>query len=141
MAAVVAASAKGLYASPDSVFYVGTARNLLDGVGFRPPGALQPLGHFPPLFTLVIAAVGWLGLDPLDAGRAVNVPAVAEQRLGEVAVRGRPRLVEQEPLLEAEPRYTVHADLGQMRLEVDERRRETPDGVGEIGRELGRGRL
>ena len=73
MAAVVAASAKGLYASPDSVFYVGTARNLLDGVGFRPPGALQPLGHFPPLFTLVIAAVGGLGLDPLDAARVVNV--------------------------------------------------------------------
>lgn len=73
MAALVAATDKGLYVSPDSVFYVGTARNLLDGVGFRPPPGLPALGHFPPLFTLVIAAVGRLGVDPLDAARVVNV--------------------------------------------------------------------
>lgn len=73
MVALVAATGKGLYASPDSVFYVGTARNLLDGAGFRPPPGLQPLDHFPPLFTLLLAAVGWLGLDPLDAARVVNV--------------------------------------------------------------------
>lgn len=73
MAAVVAATGKGLSVSPDSVFYVGTARNLLDGVGFRPPPGLQALGHFPPAFTLLVAAVGRLGLDPLDAARVVNV--------------------------------------------------------------------
>ncbi len=73
MALTTAATAKGLYVSPDSVFYVGTARNLLDGVGFRSPPGLQALGHFPPMFTLVIAAVARLGLDPLDAARLVNI--------------------------------------------------------------------
>jgi len=76
MAAVTAATGKGLYVSPDSVFYVGTARNLLGGAGFRSPAGLQPLGHFPPLFTVVIAAVGRLGLDPLDAARVVNIAVV-----------------------------------------------------------------
>jgi len=73
MVALTAATARGLYVSPDSVFYVGTARHLLDGAGFRPPPGLQALGHFPPLFTLVIAAVARLGLDPLDAARVVNI--------------------------------------------------------------------
>jgi len=73
MVAATAATGKGLYVSPDSVFYVGTARNLLGGVGFRSPPGLPPLGHFPPMFTLVIAAVGRLGLDPLDAARVVNI--------------------------------------------------------------------
>ncbi len=73
MAAVTVATGKGLYVSPDSVFYVGTARSLLGGAGFRSPPGLQPLGHFPPLFTVVIAAVGRLGLDPLDAARVVNI--------------------------------------------------------------------
>jgi len=73
MAAVTAATGKGLYVSPDSVFYVGSARNLLGGSGLRSPPGLQPLGHFPPLFSLVLAAVGRTGLDPLDAARVVNV--------------------------------------------------------------------
>ncbi|MDQ6727171.1 MAG: glycosyltransferase family 39 protein [Actinomycetota bacterium] len=73
MVALTAATTRGLYVSPDSVFYVGTARNLLDGVGFRPPPGLQALGHFPPMFTLVIAAVARLGVDPLGAARLVNI--------------------------------------------------------------------
>lgn len=73
MVALVAATGKGLYVSPDSVHYVGTARNLVDGIGFRSPPGLQPLGHFPPLFTVLIAAVARLGIDPLDAARVVNV--------------------------------------------------------------------
>jgi hypothetical protein len=73
MVAVTAATAKGLYVSPDSVFYVGAARNIVDGAGFRPPPGLQALGHFPPLFTLVVATVARLGLDPLDAARVVNI--------------------------------------------------------------------
>ena len=64
---------KGVYASPDSAFYVGTARNLLDGHGLTAPPGSPPLSHFPPLFSLVLAAVGWLtGLDPLDAAGVVN---------------------------------------------------------------------
>ena len=40
--AVVLATGKGLYVSPDAVFYVGTARNWLDGRGFTPPAGVPP---------------------------------------------------------------------------------------------------
>ena len=75
--ALIAATAKGLYVSPDAVLYVGTARNLLDGHGFTPPPGLPPLQHFPPLFTVLLAAIGRLGVDPLTAARVVNVVAYA----------------------------------------------------------------
>jgi len=75
--AILAATAKGLYVSPDAVFYVGTARNWLDGRGLTPPPGLPPLEHFPPLFTLALAALGRVGLDPLDGARLVNVVAFA----------------------------------------------------------------
>lgn len=74
--AVVLATGKGLYVSPDAVFYVGTARNWLDGRGFTPPAALPPLEHFPPGFTVVLAALGKLGLDPLTGARVVNALAL-----------------------------------------------------------------
>jgi len=73
--ALIAATGKGLYVSPDAVFYVGTARNLLDGHGFTPPPGLPPLQHFPPLFTVLLAAIGRLGMEPLTAARVVNVVA------------------------------------------------------------------
>lgn len=76
MGAVAAATGKGLYVSPDSVFYVGTARNLLDHRGLTPPSGLPPIGHFPPLFTFTLVAVGKLGLDPVDAARVINVVAL-----------------------------------------------------------------
>ncbi|HEX2048477.1 MAG TPA: hypothetical protein VHF27_11970 [Acidimicrobiales bacterium] len=72
--AVVAATAKGLYVSPDAVFYVGTARNWLDGRGFTPPPGLPPLEHFPPLFTVLLAGSG---IDPLSGARVVNTLAFA----------------------------------------------------------------
>ncbi|MBA3268601.1 MAG: hypothetical protein H0T70_10150 [Acidimicrobiia bacterium] len=75
MAVTVLVTDKGLYVSPDSVSYVGTARRLLDGQGWSPPPGLPRLGHFPPLFTLVLAGVGRLGLDPLEAARVVNMVA------------------------------------------------------------------
>lgn len=77
VAGLVAATAKGLYVSPDAVFYVGTARNLVDGRGFTPSPGLPPLQHFPPLFTLVLAAIAKIGPDPLTAARVVNVVAFA----------------------------------------------------------------
>jgi hypothetical protein len=75
--AVVLATGKGLYVSPDAVFYVGTARNWLDGRGFTPPAGVPPLAHFPPAFTVVLAALGKLGLDPLTGARVVNALALA----------------------------------------------------------------
>jgi len=77
LAAVLAAGAKGLYVSPDAVFYLGTARNWLDGRGFTPPPGVPPVEHFPPGFTVVLAALGKLGLDPLDGARVVNALAFA----------------------------------------------------------------
>lgn len=77
VAAVVLATGKGLYVSPDAVFYVGTARNWLDGQGFTPPTGVPPLAHFPPGFTVVLAALGRLGLDPLTGARVVNALAFA----------------------------------------------------------------
>jgi hypothetical protein len=75
--AVVLATGKGLYVSPDAVFYVGTARNWLDGRGLTPPAGVPPLEHFPPGFTVVLAALGRLGLDPLTGARVVNALAFA----------------------------------------------------------------
>jgi hypothetical protein len=72
--AVVAATAKGLYVSPDAVFYVGTARNWLGGQGFTPPPGVPPLAHFPPLFSVVLAAFGG---DPLSTARVVNAVCLA----------------------------------------------------------------
>ena len=95
--ALLVVTRKGVYASPDSAFYVGTARNLLDGNGLTAPPGSPPLSHFPPLFPLVLAAVGWLtGLDPLDAAGLVNalllgataltVALVVHRRSGSVAL-------------------------------------------------------
>ena len=47
LVAVLAATGKGLYVSPDAVFFVGTARNLVDGRGFTPRAGLPPLGNDP----------------------------------------------------------------------------------------------
>ena len=74
--AVLAAGAKGLYVSPDAVFYIGTARNWLDGRGFTPPAGVPPLEHFPPGFTLVLGLLGQLGVDPLTGARVVNAVAM-----------------------------------------------------------------
>jgi hypothetical protein len=64
---------KGAYASPDSAFYVGVARNLLHGHGLTAPPGSPPLSHFPPLFPILLAAVGWVsGLDPLHGAAVVN---------------------------------------------------------------------
>lgn len=55
-----------------SVSIVSTAENLIAGKGlqdFRGTGLLP----WPPLFPLLLAAIGLAGIEPLDAGRLVNV--------------------------------------------------------------------
>jgi len=76
---------RAFYISPDSVSYVGTASNLVAGHGFTPPPGAAPIGHFPPLFTLVLAAAGRLGPDPLTVARWLN-PALLGASLVLVAV-------------------------------------------------------
>ncbi|MGH9278738.1 MAG: hypothetical protein ACRD12_11640, partial [Acidimicrobiales bacterium] len=69
---LLAVTRRGAYLSPDSLAYVGTARNLLDGRGLTPPPGSPPLGNFAPLYSLVLAAGGLLGPDPLTVARWVS---------------------------------------------------------------------
>ena len=71
--ALLAVNRLGPDTLPDSVFYVGTARNLLDGHGLRAPPGTQELSNFPPLLPLLLAGVGRVtGMDPLDVLRWLN---------------------------------------------------------------------
>lgn len=74
-AAQVAYSTRlGLWAQSDSAVYLAAARNLLSGEGLR---VIQPSGKvatlMPPLYSLKLAGLGWLGFDILDAARWLNV--------------------------------------------------------------------
>jgi len=67
VAALLLVNRLGPYTSPDSVFYVGTARGLIDGHGWVSPPGTQELSNFPPLLPLLLAGIGRLtGIDPLD---------------------------------------------------------------------------
>ena len=59
---------------PDSTRLLSTALNFLAGEGWRDfTGELLTI--IPPLFPLLLAAGGWVGIDPLAAGRWVNAIA------------------------------------------------------------------
>ena len=74
--------------APDSVVYLGTAHNLSTGRGLTTPFNLMfnpypparavsfggdfPLTQYPPLFPIVLGALGWLGAGLVGAARAVN---------------------------------------------------------------------
>ena len=64
----------GTLGSPDTMTFLSTALNLLAGEGLRDVTG-RPLTGWPPLLPLLIAAFGWVGLDPLIAGRWVNAAA------------------------------------------------------------------
>ncbi len=74
-ALVLYATAFGVGLSPDSVAYVGAARNLADGRGYTLPyGGLAdgPLRQFPPLYSALLAGAGAAAGDPLVAARWVQ---------------------------------------------------------------------
>ena len=58
----------------DSVFFLSTALNFLAGEGWR-DFADRPTVHWPPLFPLLLVAGGWVGIEPLEAGRWINATA------------------------------------------------------------------
>ena len=64
----------GAVVGQDSVFYLSTALNFLAGEGWR-DFLDRPLVSWPPLFPLLLAAFGWVGIDPLEAGRWINATA------------------------------------------------------------------
>ncbi len=69
---VLAATRHGAGASPDSVVYIGVARNLLAGRGLTEPFGAEldtPLTRYPPLYPVLLAAGGPVGVDPLVTSR------------------------------------------------------------------------
>ena len=64
----------GVAVTLDSTFLLSTALNFLAGAGWRDLlGA--PLVEWPPLFPLLLAAFGWVGIEPLAVGRWINATA------------------------------------------------------------------
>ena len=71
---LVRTSTYGATVSLDSTIFLSTALNFLAGEGWRDFTG-RPLVSWPPLFPLLLAALGWVGIDPLAAGRLVNATA------------------------------------------------------------------
>ncbi len=66
----------GAATNGDAVQYVAGARSILAGDGFGMPdgfGEVQPLVAMPPFFSTVLAAVGLIGVDPLQGARYLHV--------------------------------------------------------------------
>jgi len=60
----------------DSIAYIAGARSILAGTGYSQvwlASELQPITHYPPLFSLILACIGLLGIDPLFGARIVNI--------------------------------------------------------------------
>src|ERR1041384_7934942 len=71
---VLQATPNGLGLSDDSIAYIAGARSMASGEGYREAwlASDQPVTHFPPSFSAVLAFFGLLGIDPLHAVRWVN---------------------------------------------------------------------
>ena len=64
----------GAAVTTDSTVFLSTALNFLAGEGWRDfTGALTV--RWPPLFPLLLAVGGWVGIEPLEAGRWINAMA------------------------------------------------------------------
>ena len=75
-AALLAGTRWGIGASPDSVYYIGAARNILEGRGYSLPavdGSDTPLTHLPPFYSALLALLGSSGLGVSQAARWLNV--------------------------------------------------------------------
>ena len=71
---VIRATPNGLGLSDDSIAYIAGARSMAAGEGYREAwlASNQPVTHFPPAFSSVLAIFGRFGMDPLRAARWVN---------------------------------------------------------------------
>ena len=58
----------------DSTIFLSTALNVLAGEGWRDFTG-RPMATWPPLFPLLLVTLGWVGIEPLEAGRWVNATA------------------------------------------------------------------
>ena len=71
---LVRTASYGTGVGTDSIAFLSTAINFLAGEGWR-HFADGPMVGWPPLFPLLMAALGWVGIEPLEAGRWVNATA------------------------------------------------------------------
>jgi 4-amino-4-deoxy-L-arabinose transferase-like glycosyltransferase len=71
---ILRATPNGLGLSDDSIAYIAGARSMAAGEGYREAwlASDQPVTHFPPAFSSVLAFFGLFGADPLRAARWVN---------------------------------------------------------------------
>lgn len=74
MILIVRTTPDGLGLSDDSIAYIAGARSMVAGNGYREAwlASNQPVTHFPPAFSSVLAFFGSFGIDPLRAARWVN---------------------------------------------------------------------
>lgn len=74
MVLIIQATPNGLGLSDDSIAYIAGARSMAAGNGYREAWLIsnQPVTHFPPAFSSVLAVFGLFGIDPLRAARWVN---------------------------------------------------------------------
>ena len=74
MVLVIRATPNGLGLSDDSIAYIAGARSMVAGDGYREAwlASNQPVTHFPPAFSSVLAFFGLFGIDPLRGARWVN---------------------------------------------------------------------
>ena len=71
---VLYSTPQGLGLSDDSIAYIAGARSILAGDGYREAwlASNQPVTHFPPGFSAILAFIGLSGLDPLRGARFAN---------------------------------------------------------------------
>ena len=71
---ILYATPQGMGLSDDSIAYIAGARSILSGQGYREAwlASNQPVTHFPPGFSTVLALTGISGLDPLRGTRLIN---------------------------------------------------------------------
>jgi hypothetical protein len=71
---VLYSTPQGLVLSDDSIAYIAGARSILAGNGYREAwlASNQPVTHFPPGFSTILALIGLSGLDPLRGTRFLN---------------------------------------------------------------------
>jgi hypothetical protein len=70
VAVLLRSTPRGVGVSYDSMFYLTSADSLRQGHGLSwvaGGGELHPLVHYPPLYPLVLAGLGWAGVDDLRA--------------------------------------------------------------------------
>lgn len=71
---LVRTSSYGAAITSGSTFHLFAAENLLKGEGLQYFTGQAPL-PYPPLFSLLLAGIGFLGTEPVEAGRLLNAAA------------------------------------------------------------------